>query len=226
MLDNANNRLWIRPRIPTNMGDSISNAILLNPKALGTLNYKGTPNNAGRTQTITISYDAPITVKEIVLNNNTAATTPSVAVVVNGQSAGITVKAEDWGIEQNIRVTLTAPIQIGPEGAKITVSKIPDYVNGFPTTMAACGLGLKTSFLRSGNTIRFSVDRSGPVTMELIALNGAKIGAIFKNSLSAGNHVFQWNGKTVSNRSVASGVALLRVYSVNSAVTKPVVIGK
>ena len=225
MLDNANNRLWIRPRVPTDMGGKITNAILLNPKALGTLNYEETPTT-NRTQSITISYDAPITVKEIVLNNNTAATTPNVAVIVNGQPAGITVKAEDWGIEQNIRVGLTTPIQIGPGGAKITVSKVPDYVNGVPTTSAACDLGLKTSFLRSGNAIYFTVDRSGPVTMELIALNGAKIGLVMEQSLPAGNHVFQWNGKTASNRSMASGVALLRVSSVNGSITKPVVIGK
>jgi hypothetical protein len=226
LLDNANNRLWIRPKIPTDMAGKITNAVLLNPKALGTLSYEETPSASGRTQTINISYDAPVTVKEIVLKNNTAATTPSVTVLNNGQPATITVKAEDWGIDQNIRVTLTTPIQIGPTGAKITVSKVPDNVGGIPSTMPACALALNTGLLRAGNSIHFSIDRTGPVLMELIGLNGATIGFIMANSLPAGNHQFQWNGKTMNNRPVAAGMALLRVSSLNGSVTKPVVIGR
>jgi hypothetical protein len=226
LLDNANNRLWIRPRVPTDMGGKITKAVLLNPNALGTLDYEETPSAAGRTQTINISYDAPVTVKEIVLKNNTAATTPSVTVINNGQPATITVKTEDWGIDQNIRITLTAPIQIGPTGAKMTVSKVPDNVGGIHSTMPTCALSLKTGFLRSGNAIHFSLDRTGPVLMELVGLNGAKIGAIMINSLAAGNHQFQWNGKTLTNRSVAAGMALVRVSSMNGSMTKPVIIGK
>jgi hypothetical protein len=74
--------------------------------------------------------------------------------------------------------------------------------------------------------IGLSVDRCGPITMELVGLNGAYIGMIFKSTLSAGSNNVQWNGKTVDNRSIAAGMALLRVSSLNGSVTKPVVIGR
>ncbi len=225
MIDNAHNRLWIRPRIPTDMGGKITNAILLNPKALGTLNYTENATDNLR-QSITVAYDSPITVKEIVLKNNTGIDTPSV--VINGTSNGITRKAEDWGLEKNIRVGLGDGIQIGPTGTQIQVcvGPCPQVEARVAAVAAMYPLGLNTGFLKAGNAIHFKVDRTGPITMELIALNGAKIGVIFKNSLSAGNNVFQWNGKTVGNRSVAAGMALLRISSLNSSVTKPVVVGK
>jgi hypothetical protein len=62
--------------------------------------------------------------------------------------------------------------------------------------------------------------------MELVGLNGAKIGTIFSSPLSAGNHVFQWNGKTIKNGMVATGMALLRLSSITGCITKPVVIGR
>jgi hypothetical protein len=225
MIDNANNRLWIRPRVPSDMKGKITKALLLNPKALGTLDYEETPT-ANRTQTINITYDAPVTVKEIVLNNNTAAQTPNVTVINNEQPVSVTVKAEDWSAEQNIRVSLASPIQIGPTGAKITVSKVPDNVNGVPSTSAACRLEVSTSFLRAGNAIDFNLDRGGPVVMELMGINGARIGGILNNSMAAGHHVIPWNGRTSNGRSVAPGMALLRISSLNGSVTKPVIVGR
>jgi hypothetical protein len=136
------------------------------------------------------------------------------------------IKAEGSDLELNIRVTLTDPIQIGPEGVTMNVYKSAAAVKGAAPTFASCPLALGTRTLKTGSPIRFSVDRGGPLTMELIGLNGAKLGIIMQSSMSVGNHSFVWNGKTASGR-VAAGMTLLRMTSSSgSSVTRPVVIAK
>jgi hypothetical protein len=232
MIDNANKRLWIRPSLPTldsnNMGGKITKALLLNPKALGTLDYDENPSG-DRTQTMTVSFDAPVSIREFVLKNNTGGDAPGVQIINAGQKVALAssqIKAEGSDLELNIRVTLTDPIQIGPEGVTINVYKSAAAVKGAAPTFASCPLALGTRTLKTGSPIRFSVDRGGPLTMELIGLNGAKLGIIMQSSMSVGNHSFVWNGKTASGR-VAAGMTLLRMTSSSgSSVTRPVVIAK
>ena len=123
MIDNANKRLWIRPRIPTEMKGKITKALLLNPKALGTLDYDENEDEAtGVTQDITVKFDKPVTIKELILKNNTGIDAPYVG--IKG-AASPTIKVEGSDPEKNIRVTLATPIEIGPSGIKIQVSKKP-----------------------------------------------------------------------------------------------------
>jgi hypothetical protein len=224
MIDNANNRLWIRPRIPTDMKGKITSALLLNPKAHGTLDYDENGDEAsGVTQTITVKYDKPVTIKEIILKNNTGIDAPYVAI------SGVTnptIKAEGADPEKNIRVTLTSPIQIGPSGVKIQVSKKPVSVadiKGFSTVVP---LTLSSSHLRAGSPILYSADVAGNVKMELLSINGAKIGTLMKQQVSAGYHAFNWNGKTIEGKKVGSVFAVLRLTSQNKTMTKLVSIGR
>jgi hypothetical protein len=222
MIDNAFKRLWIRPRIPTEMNGKITSALLLNPKALGTLDYDETPDG-DRTQTITIKYDKPVTIKEIMLKNNTGSETPFV--LVSG-SDNPTVKAEGSGLEKNIRVTLAAPIQIGPEGVTINVYSKPVAIAaaGFPTRLQP--IALKTFRISAGAPIHYSVSAAGKVTMELLTVNGARIGTIMQEEVGSGSQTFMWNGKTVDGKPVGSMFALLRLTSPKGSLTKTVVTGR
>ncbi len=224
MIDNANQRLFIRPRIPSSMNSEIRDALLLNPKALGTLTYSEIPDSATkRTQTMTVAYDAPVPIREFVLKNNTGISDPGVAVIVNGAAiSGHTVKAEGSGYEKTIRVTLSAPVQIGPGGVKIEVFAGPVSARKNRAVYPEFRLALATGHLRTGATVRFCVDRAGPVTMELLGLDGARIGAILKDNLSAGEHSFKWNGRTVDGRMIGSVVALLRLSTPNGTATRTV----
>lgn len=221
MIDNANQRLWIRPRIPTEMGKKITNALLLNPKALGTLNYDENP--AGdRTQLITVAYDAPVTIKELVLKNNVSTNTPFV--LVNG--ASVTATPEGSGFEKNIRIAFPAPIQIGPEGIQIEVYSNPVGVTGGTNQKPATPLSIAASRISANQPIAFSVDAEGPVSIELFTLNGIKIGTIMQEYRTAGSHAVKWNGKTLEGSKVGSTIGIMRLTTVNSMCSRRVFVSK
>jgi hypothetical protein len=224
MIDNANNRLWIRPRVPTDMGGKITSALLLNPKSLGTLDYDENGNaESGVTQTITVKYDKPVTVKEFVLKNNTGIEAPYVAI---SGAVNPTIKVEGADPEKNIRVTLATPIQIGPSGVQIQVSKKPVSVADMKGFYTMAPLTFSSSRLSAGAPVYYSVDIAGTIKMELLSINGAKIGTIMNQNVSVGSHAFNWNGKTLEGRNVGSVFAVLRLTSQNGTVTKMVSIGR
>jgi hypothetical protein len=222
MIDNANKRLWIRPRVPTEMKGEIKNALLLNPKALGTLNYK--ENGSGDpTQTITVSYDAPVSIKELMLKNNTGSETPSV--VVNGALAS-NVKAEGSGLEKNIRVTFDAPVEIGPTGMTITVYKLPVGNRSVYVRANQLSNALLTTALVRGKPVFFSVASQGPVAIEALTLNGAKIGIVYRNDLGAGKHSFTWNGATRDGNTLGNKTILLRLVTPSGSQTQRAVVSE
>ncbi len=223
MIDNAFKRLWIRPRIPSEMKGKITNALLLNPKCLGTLNYEESATG----QCIRVSYDAPgVSVSEIVLKNNTGTATPPVK--INGEAVA-TVTAEEKGIEKNLRIKLPAPITIGPSGISISVNGMQCGSSGCFGESGASSLSpLSISNFRiaAGTTIQYSVNNAGTVSMELVSVNGARIGRIMQQNVAAGPHWFQWNGKTLEGKPVGSTVAVLRLLSSNGSATKAVFTGR
>jgi hypothetical protein len=216
MIDNANKRLWIRPRIPTEMNGEIKNALLLNPKALGTLNYKES-SSADPAQTISVSYDAPVPVKEIMLKNNTGIESPFV--VVNGAVVS-NVKAEGSGCEKNIRVTFDAPVQIGPEGMTITVHRQPVGTASKYTRVTTIHNALLTASMIRGKSVYFSVASTGRVTIEALSLNGAKIGTVYRNNLSAGWHSFNWSGKTLDGSALGNNAIVLRLVTSSGSIAR------
>ncbi len=220
MIDNANKRLWIRPRVPTDMKGKITNAILLNPKGHGTLDYDENEDDAtGVTQTITVKYDKPVTIKEFVLKNNTGIDEPYVSI---SGAANPIIKAEGADPEKNIRVTLATPIEIGPSGVIIQVSQKPVSVAGAKGFNTVSPLAFSSSRLSAGTPMYYSVDITGLVKIELFSINGAKIGTIMNQEVSAGSHAFRWNGSTIEGKKVGSMFAVLRLSSANGAVTRMV----
>ncbi|MBN1575622.1 MAG: hypothetical protein JW913_03665 [Chitinispirillaceae bacterium] len=224
MIDNANKRLWIRPRIPTSMNKKITDALLLNPKCLGTLNYEESATG----QCIRVSYDAPgATVSEIVLKNNSgSATAPPVTI---NDEAVTTVTAEGSDLEKNLRIKLASPITIGPEGIRISV-------NGMDCKTGACSkaagsssvfpLSMNSYRISAGMPVHYSTDAVGVVTMELLSLNGARIGTIMQEQATVGAHTFVWDGKTLNGKRVGSVFAILRLTSPGGSMTKAVFTGR
>lgn len=226
LIDNANKRLWIRPNLPTEMGNKIVNAPLLNPYGWGTLNYNVDPLVEKQTQSITVSFDADVTVKELILNNNTGVNTPFVLVKANGANVGLTAVAEGAGYEKNIRITFASPIQIGPAGINIGVYQEP--VVGTVRSIdrsKVFSLSLTDKFIGAGLPINFSAAVNGHVTLDLLSLNGAKIGTIMHQNAKVGNNSFVWNGKTVDGNRINSSVVILRLTSSTGTVSKKVLTG-
>jgi len=219
LLDKANDRLWIRPNIPSEMENKIKDAALPNPYGWGTLNYDESDNlgHEKQTQEIFITYDNPTSVKEIVLKNNTGSNTPFVILTSTthgGRIEGLSIEAEDWGIEQNIRVTLSDPVTIDNKGLRIRVySEEVGTVTGLKRTTKSA-LRIVSSSLSAGKPIICSIDEPGNITVELLSLNGKKIGTLVnRNVATAGRHTFFWNGKTSEGKSVGSIAGILRLSS-------------
>jgi hypothetical protein len=225
LLDNANNRLWVRPMVPTTMGKKIVNAPIVNPKGWGTLNYDENPVDSRR-QAIIVSFDSLITIKEIVLKNNTTVAQPGVSIKQNGTPVAVTAAIEGSGFEKNIRVTFTSPIQIGPQGISLCVydGPVPAGVKGAGPYRMHYSLCLQNDRLTKGFPVRYSVDQSGPVYMELIGINGSKLGALMNGNVSAGQHSFVWNGKTLHGVKVNAGIAILRLNSAGNSISRMVYI--
>jgi hypothetical protein len=232
LLDNANQRLWIRPMIPNSMNNVITNAPLLNPRGWGTLNFTDSIVS-GRYQNINITFDSLITVKQLVLKNNlpaaaTSLTYANVPITVNGSPlTGHTVALETNGsvYEKNIRVTFASPIQIGTGGAHIQVI-YPVGVTGNSVHALPVVLALSASRLSAGKPIHYTVAGSGQVVLDLMAINGAKIGTIFSGTVSVGSHTAVWNGRSSGGMPAGSGIAVLRLTSQTGVVNKVVYISK
>lgn len=229
LLDNAHNRLWIRPSLPSVMNKQIINAALPNPTGWGTLSYDETGaainDTTNLVQSISITYDVPTKVSEIVLKNNTNGTTPFVYITLGGVPVEVTAAVvEDWGIEQNIRVSIAAPIYIGPDGAEIKVYTrySPDGTITNRYTSTRTPLSILSSSVHAGGKISYSVDKTGSVSIELLHLNGAKVGTIMNNSsVSTGKHSFIWSGKTLEGNTLGtSNVYILRLKSSSKAVSR------
>jgi hypothetical protein len=231
LLDNANNRLWIRPMIPTSMNKVITNAPLLNPRGWGTLNFTDSIVN-GRYQKMDITFDSLVTVKQLVLKNNLPSGATPVAANVHITNNGTditthTIALETRGnvFEKNIRVTFASAIQVGTGGLHVEVS-YPTGVKDNKVYAMPAVFTLSDSRISGVKPIHYSVIGAGHVVLELLAINGAKISTIFSGDVSAGSHTAVWNGKSSSGMLAGSGIAVLRLTSQAGTISKVVYIGK
>jgi hypothetical protein len=226
MIDNAFNRLWIRPRIPSEMNGKIRNAILLNPKCHGTLNYEENINDSC-TQKMTISYDDPgVTIKEIILKNNTNVNNPFVYIDGDGSHS---LTTSGTGLGKKITIKLNTPVLIKQNELRLEVYDKPCSNCGKTsikdrTIKNTIPSAVKSSFLAANKPVHYSVSTSGMISIELLRVNGARIGTIFQKRVTEGCHNFIWNGKTLKGSPAGFGFAVLRLVTPAGSVVKPVVL--
>jgi hypothetical protein len=225
LLDNANKRLWIRPKIPSSMQKKIIGAPLLNPEGWGTLDYDESGNSPIEpVQKIKVAFDSAITIRELVLKNNTNSDSP-ICIISNHTTnvSGFTVKTEDWGIEKNIRITFATPVIIDKNGLNIQVSSSAIGTIPQKSNTANIPLSIKSGCLRNGKAVTFSVNCPGVVTIDLLALNGARIGIIHNRFIGTpGTHSFVWNGKTIKGMGIAPRIMIMRLVTPSGSVSRQV----
>jgi uncharacterized protein (DUF608 family) len=224
LLDNANKRLWIRPSIPSSMNKKITNAPLPNPNGWGTLNYDENTKDK-QTQSITVSFDSLVTVKEIVLKNNTGVDKPFIRIIDNKSGQMIinkTFVTEGSGLVKNIRITLDSSMQIGKSGIYIGAYSGEVGVNRKMSRHGFAHQSILDNVIAAGRQIHYSVDVNGPVSMELLSLNGKVLGVIMQKSVSAGENSFIWNGRTTNGSPIKSSLLILRLKSQSGVVSKKV----
>lgn len=234
LVDNANNRLWVRPQIPTSLNKMLTNIPIINPHGWGTLNYdeNSVATTAGaRVQSISIKFDSLVTVKELVLKNNCSVAAPGVLIRNSGVVvAGATSALEGSEFEKNIRITFATPIQVGPSGLSVKVynGAVPaeDLAVQHKSIKAGYALSLSGGQLTSGKNISFTVPVSGKVKLDLFQVNGAKIATLANSSVAAGSHHILWNGTNKQGATATTTMAILRLTCSSGSISKTVYINK
>jgi len=62
-------------------------------------------------------------------------------------------------------------------------------------------------------TIRFGVEKSGPVTLRIYSVKGSLVRRLVGASLPAGLHAVRWDGRDDSGRELSSGIYLYELQS-------------
>jgi flagellar hook capping protein FlgD len=72
-------------------------------------------------------------------------------------------------------------------------------------------------------TIRYEVDRAGPVTVEIFDLSGRLVRTLLSARQEPGPHGVPWNGTDTQDRHVASGVYVVRLQSGERTLSRKIV---
>jgi hypothetical protein len=231
LLDNANKRLWLRPILPSYMKDTLKNAPILNPKGWGTFNWCGTKNETTKLyQSMTVQFDLPVVIKEIILKNSTTVAAPGVSIKIGGAPQAIeSITPEGSGFERTLRVKLANAITVTNEGVLINLYNGDVGIREEICYVAPARhvLAFKNNSIGAGLPMHFSIDAAGPVSMELIGVNGAKQGTLMNTTFAkTGEHSFVWNGRYLDGKRAASGMTIVRLRSSSRTTSKLVFIGK
>jgi hypothetical protein len=227
LFDNAHQRLWIRPRIPAVMDQQITNAPLLNTKSWGNLNYDGKlteipGQTLKRIQKISVAFDSTVSVKEIVLNNNTGMENPSVIITSGGTNIdGFTCTAEGAGIEKNIRILFGSPVQIGPSGLQAEVFTDQASVSKSDKVLHKSTLLIKNAPADMGKIIQYTVNSAGPVVIDLLQLNGKKTATVLQQNLKKpGTYNVIWKNRRINGVVLSPAMMVLRLTTHSGSICK------
>ena len=77
--------------------------------------------------------------------------------------------------------------------------------------------------MTSASTIRFELDRPGPVRLDVFDVSGRHVRELVRGEQAAGAHELSWAGRDDDGRALPPGVYLLRLAAVNRMVEQRVV---
>ncbi len=87
---------------------------------------------------------------------------------------------------------------------------------GAPVVAAPAGFGLapvRPNPFGASAQVVFSLDRPGPVTLDVIDVAGRRVVTLTDRDLPAGAHAFPWDGRDTAGRNVAAGIYFVRLVS-------------
>ncbi|MCH8285093.1 T9SS type A sorting domain-containing protein [candidate division KSB1 bacterium] len=79
----------------------------------------------------------------------------------------------------------------------------------------ATGFALYPNPFNGSITIAYNLQTTTQLVIHIFNLNGEKVRTIFNGLQSEGNHVLMWDGKSVNNIQVASGIYFCRLTTNN-----------
>jgi hypothetical protein len=217
-LDKHNQRLWLRPVLPTANNGNLTNAPLINPGNWGTMNYKETDN--GKTQSITVKFDSPVTVKELRLKNPDGGDHTVKVVNATGEIAKSVIKSGS-GLDAILTIAFESPITIDKNGIAIGVDVDPPSISVRRTMHKQSSVSSLKSFSEGSRQVfTFSVTKPGNFAIDVFSVNGKRVSSIKVGHKAAGTY-------TVSGNSLAKGFYFVHLKNDNSYVmTTPILIAR
>jgi hypothetical protein len=87
-------------------------------------------------------------------------------------------------------------------------------------------VGIYPNPFNPATTIDFSLTRSGPVRVEIFAIDGKLVRTLLSDNREAGDHQVRWDGLGNAGGRVSSGAYFCRVQGADDADTKPLLLLK
>lgn len=130
------------------------------------------------------------------------------------------------GNANNVRITAGVPGAVAAE-VEMAVSIIADANDG--DTPMPTRFGLEQNFPNPFNpttTIRFSLPRSGQVSLEIYNILGQPVAQPVEETLPAGEHDVVWDGRDHGGEPVASGIYVYRLRAGDETMTRTMALVK
>lgn len=181
-MDKFNQRLWIRPLLPSQNNGRLTNAPLVSPGNWGTLDYLET--ESGKTQEMSIQFDNTMPVKEIILKNPSEKK-HGLYVVLGGRSVPYKATYLGKGLDAVIKIKFDDPIEIDPVNVlQIGVDReiaVRRFTNGRTIN------SLSVRNIDKKQVIEYSIQKRGKVDLAVYSANGVQVRKINVGIKTAGN---------------------------------------
>ncbi len=169
-MDKHNQRMWIRPMLPSESNGKLTDAPLISPGNWGNLNYQET--GKGQTQKMSITFQQDMMVKEIRLKNPSEKE-HAVKVVLGGRSVPHKVSYYGKGLDAAIKIDLNNPV---------VINSVNDLQIGIDQDVAIRHLRndrfsnlLSVRSLNNRHVIDYSVEKKGKVRLAVYLANGIQV---------------------------------------------------
>jgi hypothetical protein len=83
--------------------------------------------------------------------------------------------------------------------------------------------GVAPNPFRDGTTIRYSVAKSGPATVDVLNVRGSMVRRLVDGMQDAGAHEIAWDGLTAENSPASAGIYFIRLASAGRSTVRRVV---
>lgn len=172
VMDKFNQRMWIRPMLPSESNGKLSSAPLISPGNWGNLNYEETGN--GLTQRLGISFQEDMMVKEIRLKN-VGGLENDIRVVMRGRSVPHKVSYSGKGLDAIIKIDLDYPVAINSTDSLLIGVNRDDVGVNNRLRNGRFSNYLSVRSLNNRHVVDYSVEKKGKVNLAIYLANGVLV---------------------------------------------------
>lgn len=172
VMDKFNQRLWLRPMLPSEANGKLTDAPLISPGNWGNLNYEET--GKGLTQKLGISFKEDMMVKEIRLKN-VGGVENDIRVVMGGRSVPHKVSYSGQGLDAIIKIELDHPVAINSDDNLLIGVNRDDVGINNRLRNGRFSDHLSVRSLNNRQIIDYSVEKKGKTALAVYLANGVLV---------------------------------------------------